>query len=594
MKKPRKSVPGPKGQRGGKVVLLSGGNPQIAKADGDAPVQAYIAAMPGWKRGVGEHLDALIVRAVPKVRKAVKWNSPMYGIEGQGWFLSFHTFTRYVKVSFFRGASLRPIPPGPSKHKDVRYFDVREDEPLDEAQMTKWVKQAARLPGWIPLFLAMVLAGSNASADVVRVGDLNTRQIRALDRDRTVVFLQGGMLEEHGPYLPAFTDGILSERLTSEVANGVVAKKPEWTALLFPPVSVGASGYNEIGRQFVFPGTYAVRPSTLRAIYMDLANQLGEQGFKWIMIVHVHGSPLHIAALDEAGDYFRDTYGGHMVNLWGLLPVIGGWGSGMSGMTDAEKNEDGVSLHAGADEHSLMLHLQPSLVAADVTQAPPVTGSSYAESVAAATQKDWPGYIGAPRVGNAALGRRIWTSFSSAALKTTIEILDGTDPAKYPRYLPIMQKNPSYQEWIAAATERDRAFGERQQAWNARRTQDAKGEAAAQLAGLEAAWNKAYLDNDAAALDRLLADDVVIFVPRTRSMSKPEGLAALKDGTTTFTRFETSELRPRVTGDLAVVTGRLQRTRSAGPSDDWQFRKVYRRHASGWQVINYFAWESPK
>ena len=133
----------------GPVKLLSGGNPQIAKADGNAPVQAYIAAMPGWKRGIGKRLDALIVRNVPKVRKAVKWNSPMYGIEGQGWFLSFHVFTRYVKVTFFRGTSLRPLPPGASKHKDVRYFDLREGE-LDEAQMAAWVKQAAALPGWVP------------------------------------------------------------------------------------------------------------------------------------------------------------------------------------------------------------------------------------------------------------------------------------------------------------------------------------------------------------------------------------------------------------------------------------------------------------
>ena len=317
--------------------------------------------------------------------------------------------------------------------------------------------------------LGLALVGSVASAEVVRVGDLNTRQIRALDRDRTVVFLQGGMLEEHGPYLPAFTDGILSERLTLEIANGVVAKDPKWTALLFPPVSVGASGYNEIGRQFVFPGTYAVRPSTLKAMYMDLATELGEQGFKWIMVVHVHGSPLHIAALDEAGDYFRDTYRGRMVNLWGLLPVIGGWGSAMSVMTDAQKKEDGVSLHAGADEHSLMLHLQPNLVAPDYLQAPSITGSSYAESVAAARQKDWPGYIGAPRLGNAALGRGIWASFSAAALKTTLEILGGTDPATYQRYLPFMQRNPAYQEWIASATDRDRALGERQQAWIARR-----------------------------------------------------------------------------------------------------------------------------
>ena len=132
------------------VKLLSGGNPQIAKADGDAPVQAYIAAMPGWKRGIGRWLDALIVRNVPNVRKAVKWNSPFYGIEGQGWFLGFHTFTHYVKVTFFRGTSLRPVPPGPSKSKDTRYIDIREGDKLDEARMAKWVKQAAALPGWVP------------------------------------------------------------------------------------------------------------------------------------------------------------------------------------------------------------------------------------------------------------------------------------------------------------------------------------------------------------------------------------------------------------------------------------------------------------
>ncbi len=129
--------------------LLSGGNPQIAKADGDAPVQAYIAAMPGWKRDVGRRLDALIVRNVPNVRKAVKWNSPFYGIEGRGWFLSFHTFTHYVKVAFFRGTSLMPVPPGPSKSRETRYVDIREGE-LDEAQMAAWVKQAAALPGWLP------------------------------------------------------------------------------------------------------------------------------------------------------------------------------------------------------------------------------------------------------------------------------------------------------------------------------------------------------------------------------------------------------------------------------------------------------------
>jgi hypothetical protein len=131
-----------------KPTLLAGGNPQIAKADGDAPVQAYIAAIPGWKRDVARRLDALIVRTVPDVRKAVKWNSPFYGIEGQGWFLNFHCFTKYVKVAFFRGTSLRPLPPGESKQKEVRYVDIHEDDRLDEAQMALWIRQAAALPGW--------------------------------------------------------------------------------------------------------------------------------------------------------------------------------------------------------------------------------------------------------------------------------------------------------------------------------------------------------------------------------------------------------------------------------------------------------------
>jgi len=130
-------------------TLLSGGNPQIAKADGDAPVQAYIAVMPGWKSELGRRLDALIERTVPRVRKAVKWNSPFYGVEGQGWFLSYHCFTRYVKVTFFKGGSLKPLPPGKSKHDAVRVLDIHEDDALDEAQLADWIRQAAAIPGWL-------------------------------------------------------------------------------------------------------------------------------------------------------------------------------------------------------------------------------------------------------------------------------------------------------------------------------------------------------------------------------------------------------------------------------------------------------------
>jgi hypothetical protein len=139
------------GQSESEPKLLSGGNPQIAKADGDAPVQAYIAAMPGWKHDAGRSLDALIVRSVPNVRKAVRWNSPFYGIEGQGWFLSYHCFAKYIKVTFLRGSALNPLPPVESKDPNTRYFHIHEGESVDDGPLLGWIKQAANIPG-DPLF----------------------------------------------------------------------------------------------------------------------------------------------------------------------------------------------------------------------------------------------------------------------------------------------------------------------------------------------------------------------------------------------------------------------------------------------------------
>lgn len=139
--------PRPRSTRPAAPRLLSGGNPQIPKGEGDAPVQAYIAAMPGWKRDVGRRLDALVTRTVRGVRKAVKWNSPFYGAGDEGWFLSLHCYDRYVKVAFFRGASLSPLPPGASKQKDVRYLDLHEGDVPDDARLAAWIRQASRLPG---------------------------------------------------------------------------------------------------------------------------------------------------------------------------------------------------------------------------------------------------------------------------------------------------------------------------------------------------------------------------------------------------------------------------------------------------------------
>lgn len=145
----KKALPRKKAAKKKPVKLLSGGNPQIAKGDGEAPVKAYIAAIPDWKKAVARRVDALVVRALPGVKKAVKWNSPFYGLEGQGWFLSFHCFTKYIKVAFFRGASLKPVPPGTSKDKNVRYLDIHQGDKIDEARFIAWVKQAGKIPGWM-------------------------------------------------------------------------------------------------------------------------------------------------------------------------------------------------------------------------------------------------------------------------------------------------------------------------------------------------------------------------------------------------------------------------------------------------------------
>jgi hypothetical protein len=204
-----------------KPALLSGGNPQIPKAEGNAPVQAYIAALPGWKRVVGKRLDALIVRAVPNVRKAVKWNSPFYGMEGQGWFLSFHAFTHYLKVTFFNGTSLRPVPRGGTS-QDARWVDVREDD-LDEAQMTAWVKQAAAMPGWDPAKTKPKAAEKSNASGLIdrRIRELGGWRGETLARMRTLILeADPRMTEEWKWDVPVWShDGIVC---TGEAYSKVV------------------------------------------------------------------------------------------------------------------------------------------------------------------------------------------------------------------------------------------------------------------------------------------------------------------------------------------------------------------------------------
>ncbi len=310
----------------------------------------------------------------------------------------------------------------------------------------------------------LLLASISALGQVFRVQDMNAEQIRSLDRQKTAVLIPGGILEEHGPYLPAFTDGYMSVRMTEELAAAIAAR-PGWKVLVFPMVPLGAEGFNNLGGKSSFPGTYTVRAATLRAVYMDLASDLGEQGFRWIFIVHIHGAGLHNRALDQASDFFHDTYGGQMVHLWGLVPVLQAWGRVLQGLDKAQAQEDGVSLHGGMDETSLMLYLKPDLVPPGYKSAPVRTGHSLEESFAAAKSPGWPGYVGSPRLGNAALGEKIWKALAASFTSHALKILDGADPRQFRRYGDALAHVPAYAEMDNRVLADDQAAQEKQAAW---------------------------------------------------------------------------------------------------------------------------------
>src|SRR5690606_24878393 len=223
------------------------------------------------------------------------------------------------------------------------------------------------------LLVALPAAPRVTSAQVLQIAELNTEQIRVLDREKTIVLIPGGILAEHGPYLPSFTDGYRNEATTAELARAVAAR-PGWTALVLPTIPLGVGGANELGGHFSFSGTYAVRSSTLRAVFVDLASDLGEQGFKWIFVVHLHGAPGQHRALDDAGEYFHDTYGGRMVNLYGLMPVLA---AGAPRLEPAEAAENGFDVHAGRTETSDILFIRPDLVAPDFRTARSLPGENW-------------------------------------------------------------------------------------------------------------------------------------------------------------------------------------------------------------------------
>ena len=283
----------------------------------------------------------------------------------------------------------------------------------------------------------MFLNPQVVAAQILKIGEMNTQQIQALDLPKTVVLIPGGILEEHGPYLPSYTDGYADDAYTRELAKAIVAR-PDWTVVLFPQIPLGNDPANTIGGKPVFPGSYPVRMATLRAIYMDLANELGDQGFRWIFLVHNHGAPNNHKALNQASDYFRDVYGGTMVHLFGLKPVFLCCGSKEKMLSAKQLAEEGFSVHAGSDEQSQLLFLRPEFVPAGYRSAPSLTGAKFADLVRIAKAEGWPGYFGAPRLATAAMGAQEFALSSQSINAMALQILDGLDSRKIPRYADEM------------------------------------------------------------------------------------------------------------------------------------------------------------
>jgi creatinine amidohydrolase/Fe(II)-dependent formamide hydrolase-like protein len=314
------------------------------------------------------------------------------------------------------------------------------------------------------LIIILALPLRNAFAQIYQVTDMNTEQLRAIDRNKSVVLLPGGILEEHGPYLPSYSDGYYNERITQELASAIVAR-PGWSVLIFPMVPLGASGANEIGGRYSFSGTYAVRSSTVRSVFMDLATELGEQGFRWVFIIHGHGAPIHNRALDEAGDYFHDIFGGAMVHLLGLMPSGENTDPIPRLLNEKERHEEGFSVHADLGETSGMLFLRPDLVNPAYKNAPPLTGRDMNHLIQIAKEENWPGYFGSPRLARAALGAQAFKLMSAQINELALKILNGLDYRQISRFGDVTRKNPANAAIDKAALEHEQEVEKKQSEW---------------------------------------------------------------------------------------------------------------------------------
>ena len=324
----------------------------------------------------------------------------------------------------------------------------------------------------ISLLVGLVaLCCFTANAQVFRVAQMNSEQIRALDKQKTVVILPGGVLEEHGPHLPSYSDGYMNEWLTEKLAKTIVAR-PGWAVLVFPTIPLGHGGANEIGGKYVFPGTYSVRRATLRGIFMDLATELGEQGFRWVFVLHAHGAPFHNLMLDQAGDYFRDTYGGRMVNLHGLEPTPEQLTKlKLSRLKPVPSTEEKAAagefdVHAGFSETSRLLFVRPDLVSPVYKKLTPFRANNPIELFQVARTNDWPGYISSPHLARADYGANAMEYGSAVTNALALAILDGLlDERDVARYATFMLGIKPVATALEGSTRYDAEVDRKQREW---------------------------------------------------------------------------------------------------------------------------------
>lgn len=312
----------------------------------------------------------------------------------------------------------------------------------------------------VVFLLGVVLLPWHAAAQIYDLRELNNRQIAQLPRDRTVVLMPGGILEQHGPFLPSYADGYFNEHVAREVARAIVAR-PGWIVLMFPAIPLGAGGVH-LRHNPSWPGTLHVHFDTLRAVYMDLAAELGEAGFRWVFLFQDHGSAPHKLALDQASDFFTDTYRGRMVHLGGLaLPPT----STKPLLSPEADKENGLDVHGGLKETSRLLFLRPDLVDAGYLAAPAFSGRTWEQLVQIGSQSNWPGYFGSPRLGSAALGKEIVRRDVEAYSTLVLRVLDGLDPRSLPRDVVGQAADPGRVKYNVATEEEERRIKSIQQQW---------------------------------------------------------------------------------------------------------------------------------